>query len=525
MAESTRPDTIRWYESLLIAGALVLVFALGLPHLDGPSLWHDELVHVHVAKSLAGGHGLALPSGAIYPSAAAYHAYLAPFIASFGDSARAVRTPSVLAHAVAVLVAYFVARRFLGRATALVTAFMLALCPWTVSWSREARFYALQSAVYPATLALAWTALNDTRPRIALAAACAACLLYVAGFFTAFHLILAIGPVGAYAGLRWFAERRVASRWTAALVLCTLLGVLSILFLVYNPNPVDRSAVFGTGLGGRLMDPQRVVRDYYFRWLLENLSLGYFLVALFGFASFFGKGWRGAYLVFAFWVPVLLLTFFMGYRRDRFMYFAFPFYGMAAAYGLTQLARVGRYAAVGLRQRRWIRALPLLILLPFGARLGLSTAYLVRDSIEIASGSPENLASSHPDWRKAADYVRTRRNGDAILASTFLPAYYYIGHVDNWFPNRYTDWEYQESGLRGLGSLRELKEFLRTHPKGFYLAEYVRFGMHRGHSQLTDLNAEIDWVHKHMQKIEAVSTGGVLLFQWDFTGRDPAELK
>lgn len=525
MMGNARANETRWWEIGLLAIPLSLVFTFGLPNLDAPSLWHDELVHVHVAKSLAGGGGFALPSGALYPSAAAYHVYLAPFIAIFGDGAGAVRTPSVIAHAALVLIAYFITRRFLDRATALAAAFVLAICPWTVSWSREARFYAFQSAVYPATLALAWMALHDTRPRVAAAAGASACLLYVAGFFTAFHLILALGPVGAYAGLRWLTARRVASRWTAALVLCTLLGVLSILFLVYNPNPVDRSAVFGTGLGGRLMDPQRLVRDYYFRWLLENLSLGYFVVAMFGFACLLVKGWRGAYLIFAFWVPVLLLTFFMGYRRDRFMYFAFPFYAIAVAYGLTLAGRFARFLVLELRCRGWFWAVPAAILLVFGARLALSTAYLARDSIEVASGKPENLASSHPDWQTPAAYVRAHGNGEAILASTFLPAYYYVGRVDNWFPNRYTAWEYQESGLRGLGSLRELKEFLKAHPKGYYLAEYVRFGMHRAHSQLTDLKAEIDWVHRHMRKIEDVSAGGVLLFHWDFTGRDPAQLE
>lgn len=524
MTDSTQANAIRWRETVLLAFVLFLVFAFGLPNLDSPSLWHDELVHIHVAKGLVAGGGFALPSGAVYPSAAAYHVYLAPFIAFFGDGARAVRTASVIAHAAAVLIAYFIARRFLDRATALTAAFVLALCPWTVSWSREARFYALQSAVYLATLVSVWTALHDIRPRVALAAACAACMLYVAGFFTAFHLILALGPVGAYAGLRWLAERRFASRWTAALVLCTLLGVLSILFLVYNPNPVDRSAVFGTGLGGRLMDPQRLVRDYYFRWLLENLSIGYFLVAMLGFACLLGKGWRGAYLIFAFWVPALLLTFFMGYRRDRFLYFAFPFYAIAVAYGVMTLDRFAHHTIRKLRQRRWIWGVPMLLVLAFSARLALSTAYLISDSIEVASGAPENLASSHPDWKSPAAYVRAQRNGESILASTYLPAYYYIGHVDNWFPNRYTAWEHQESGLRGLASLRELKEFLKTHPKGFYLAEYVRFGMHRAHSHLTDLKTEIDWVHRHMQKIEDVSMGGVQLFHWDFTGRDPTQL-
>lgn len=515
------PTTVTRGEIVMLSLAVALVFIVGLPYLDVPSLWHDELVHICVAKNVVEEGRLALPGGAFYPSAAAYSLLLTPVIAVFGDGPIAMRAPSVVAQAITVLLTYLLARRFLGRPTALIAAFALALNPWSVAWSREARFYALQAALAVASLSCAWRAMHVEERRAAWFAAGAATLSYVACVFTSYHAILLLAPVGLYAGLRLVFQWRTWSRWSCATAACVVLGTLTIVWLLVNPNPVDRAAVFETGLGGRLLDPQRTVRIYYLRWLYENLSLGYFLVAMLGFTLFLTRGWRGVFLFLAFWAPMLILTFFIGYRRPRFMFFVFPFYVIAVSYGLVRLTTLLRTALRACRARQWQYVPPALLILAFGARLGLSTVRLVEDTLNTTAGAHATLAARHPQWEKPCAYVREHRTHETVLSTTYLPALYYVGHVDNWFPNRYTAWEYQESGLKGLAGLDELRTFLHEHPQGYFLAEFARFGLYADHSQLKDLKNECEWVERHMRRVPEASSEDVTLYVWDFREIDP----
>src|SRR5690606_33802158 len=131
-------------------------------------------------------------------------------------------------------------------------------------------------------------------------------------------------------------ERTLRSRWGAAIAACTALGLATIAWFFLNPNPVDRAAVFETGIGGRLLDQLRVDRYYYFRFLSANLSFGFFLAACAGAgALLYRRDPRGFWVLLGFLVPVLILTYLVGYRRHRFMYFAYPVYIMIQAYGLT----------------------------------------------------------------------------------------------------------------------------------------------------------------------------------------------
>jgi hypothetical protein len=205
------------------------------------------------------------------------------------------------------------------------------------------------------------------------------------------------------------------------------------------------------------------------------------------------------------------------------MFFAYPAYCMLFAYGVVQLAE-GALLLRGLRSRSGIgRALAVglaLGCLLFLGRLGVSLVRLTGDTVEVARGANTTLARRHPQWVKPCAYVRERLAGNAVLTTTYLPAYYYVGQVDDWFPNRYNPWEIQESGLKGLDSLESLRTFLAEHPKGYYLAEHFRFEMWRDHGAVRDvLGKEVDWVEAHMTRLPEASSADVNVYAWDFTDR------
>lgn len=525
-------DTASWrhYTTYAVIGAaIVSSLALGFAKLGAQDLWHDELVHVFVARNIAQEGRAALPSGMFYPSSLAYNYLLGGVVALWGDAASTVRMPSVLFSAINVLLSYLLFRKLLGREAALLTALFLALSPWQVAWARQARMYQMQQSAYLLMLLGAWGAFESGERRHAMRYAALAVFGYLLGVFSSYHSILSLGTVGAYAAFLvccgWEAQRgripgitqasgEASHRWLtrglAALGICLLLGIITLAVLTLNPNPMDRAAVFESGLGGRFPDPQRMLRWYYMRWLWENLSAGFLILALAGAVlAPWREGRRGLFVSFGFWMPVLVLTFLIGYRRDRFMFFVFPCHVALFSYALCCLLK-----QIAQFRRSWAHAFAALLLTLFSARLALSTARLTLDAIETSRGGQTTLAVHHQQWAQPCAYVREHAGDAAILSTTALCALYHAGRVDQWFPNRFTWWEYQESGLKGLANLEELKAFVQEHPYGYFIADRERFEKWRFHDHLPELNEEVTWVEENMERINAVCTPDVSLFKW-----------
>jgi len=514
------PPRWAWWEFAWIALMAAVSFVLAGSNLAEPSLWHDELIHVFVAQSIADTGAAELPSGEPYFSGALFNYLLAAVVAVFGVSEAVVRAPSVVFGVCNVALTYWLVRPLLGRPAAMLAAAALACSPWTVAWAREARFYALQQSLYLVVLGAYWRAIQpeQTRGALWLGLTVAA---YWAAVLTSYHSLLFLGPLGIYALALLVIDADRRRGRAVDLAALTASGGVAVALAFFLMNPVDRDAVLGDGkLGGALVESARAVRWYYLTWLRENLSLGVFIVALGGFVWMLTRGRPGVYAALAFWVPLLLLTFLVGYRRPRFLFFAYPLYVAAFAYGLTGIGHI-----LNAYRRSLLHALAAAAVLLFSARLALSLAYLTQDSIEVARGAHTTLARRHPQWRVPGEYVREHRKEEAVLTTTYLPARYYTGHVTNWYPNRYTPWEKQESGLDGLPDLTALRAWLADHPRGYFLAERWRFERWQSHGHLQDtVLPEVQWVAAHMERIPEASTDDVTLYHWDFTDGVPPPL-
>ncbi len=505
MTQLERPPIARW-ELALVAVAAALALGLGCAHLGAPSLWHDEAVQVLVAKNIAEtGHAI-LPSGKPHPVAPVFNAILAAFIALFGDSESVVRMPSVLFGALNVILVYCIARPLLGRSTALVAAFALALSPWSLAWSRQARFYAAQQTFYLLTLCAAWRMMDRRARGVALGYGSAALTAYLLGIGTSLHSLLFLGAPGAYALFMLVAERDLRSRWTLIAAVTAAVGLLTIAAYWLTLPEHDATVIFGAARPEIVMgDPDQTSAFYYFTWLRQNLSLGFLIVALAGFAiMLFREGRRGVFTALAFWIPVLALSFVIAYRRHRFMYFAFPIYTVGCAYGIVSGIRLLWHA-----RRSWLHTAAAVLVAVFGARLCVSAVALIRDSIVVAQGADTTLATRHPQYRKPALYVRDHLSPDiAVVADTYVTALYYIGRVDTWYPSRHLPWEAWEIGSEGLKTTEDLAAFMAQHPKGYFLAEWYRFLF------FDEQKADRDWVNAHMKRVDEACSLDVTLFSW-----------
>lgn len=508
---------------LLAVGAAL---ALGFANLAGPSLWHDELVHVYVGKSVAETGTPRLPSGQLYYNATIYNYILGGFIALFGDAERAVRAPSVLFAGLSVWLTYALARRLLGHTTAVVAAFALALSPWSVAWARQARFYMLQQVFYLVLLGLVWVCLHDRNPRRAAWGAAGAALAYLGSVLISLHSVLFVAPVAGFAFCVAAYERRWISRWGATAAAAAVLGAATVVLYRLTLPPLDQIAVFTNVSGGA----EHIVKDYttssrlfYAHWIQYNLSSGYFYLMLVGSAALLIRGGRrGFFVLLGFWAPFLLLSVAIIYRQDRFMFFTWPFYQMLTAYGLVFGVEVvaGAWAAARDIQARGPRPAALLriaagaAILVFGARLAVSTIRLAGDTLETARGAHVTLARRHPQWREPCRQVRERLTPDTVVVTTtFLPVRYYVGRVDNWYPSADMWWEEAESGLPGLRTLEEFQDYVRAHPRGFYLAEWRRFGFIAAHGGPPYAAAQA-WIDEHLVRLEDASSADVTVYAW-----------
>ncbi|MFO7976409.1 MAG: glycosyltransferase family 39 protein [Candidatus Hydrogenedentota bacterium] len=503
------PAVARW-ERVLVLAAMTIALGLATTHLSAPSLWHDELVHVFVAKNITQTLEPRLPSGVFYANAYAYNYLLAPFVAFLGDGEFAVRLPAALFGVLNVLLTYLVVRKLLGRSTALVAAFMLAVFPWSVAWSREARFYTLQQTFYLVLLWFAWRMVNAERPKATIGNAALGVLAFAGGMLTSVHSVLFLTPVMGYTAIRAVAARRFSSRWVVFCLGAFAIGVAAVGLYYASAMPVDRTTVLdNAGLGGETVtsgDHVRSTRLYYFHWLNYNLSTGFLIIGLVGSVVLLAReGHRGLFVFLGFWGPFVVLSCLIGYRRARFLFFAYPLLVAAQAYALVEGVRF-----LKTWRKSWMRAVAAVLILVFGVRLAWSAVKLVGDSIEVARGADITLARHHPPWRGPCEYVREHiDNETVVITTTGLPVLYYVGRVDAWFPSRIMWWEADEIGLEGLKNTEELAAFMARHPKGYFIEHIRRLSMWE--RQLAD---EIAFVEKHMRVIDEVSEPYVRVHAW-----------
>jgi len=504
---ATKTSTL---EMCAVGFAVLSTAALSFANLGGPSLWHDELIHLFVGKEILETGKPLLLSGRLFTNGTLFNYLLAGVIAIFGDGESAARSISAVFAVVNIVLTYRVLRPLIGGPAAALTVLLLAWSPWQLAWARQARFYMLHQTVYLATMLAVWRFGEASTPRGAVKWGAAVCVAYIAGLLAGPQTIFFLAPIGAYSACLWLRDRQLRSRWTALAVLCAVLGAATLAGYYVTLPKAEHDAIFAEALqsGARpddLIDHDQSDAFYYFRFYTLNLGSGFFVLACASFALLLARRDRhGLFIALAFLIPLLILNFgIANHRRYRFLFFAYPFYVAASAYAAVRLAMFIRTS----KQSAWRMAAATLLLL-FAARLALTQYRLVADCLEIAKGGNTTLATHHPQWRQPCAYVREHSGGAVVVCTTYITALYYVGRVDNWYPSRVIVWEYIESGMDGMKTLNELKGYVRENPRGFFIAETRRFHIWPFFAE------DLAWVEANMQKIDEASNSDITVYAW-----------
>lgn len=122
-----------------LAGVVVLGVAMRLYHLDAQSLWYDEVITYLAAREPLPDY---LWTNRYYATAHALYFALVHLALGFGSTELYLRLPSFVLGSVSIPLLYLVVRPWLGRGVALGAAALIAVSPFHVYYSQEARPYA-----------------------------------------------------------------------------------------------------------------------------------------------------------------------------------------------------------------------------------------------------------------------------------------------------------------------------------------------------------------------------------------------
>ncbi len=178
-----------------MAGAVLS--GVGLRFVAGSPVWLDEALSINIASSALGDIPDALRHDGHPPL---YYALLHLWMEVFGDSNGSARALSGVVGLAALVAVVALAARLGGRRLAGAAAAVMAVLPFAVRYSSEARMYSLVTLL----VALGWMALNAARRRPSVVRLAAVAVVSGALLLTHYWSLYLLAVVGAgFVGRAW----------------------------------------------------------------------------------------------------------------------------------------------------------------------------------------------------------------------------------------------------------------------------------------------------------------------------------
>jgi len=149
---------------VLICFVLICLLAIFLrvSNLDGPDFGIDEILHIYASQEVMKGSPPVLPSGDVYTRAQSY-TWLVSIARKIGglDEGTA-RIPSVVFGMLTVLLVFLMGRYWYSNGVGLVAAFLVAVIPIEIVFSRSVRMYTMFQFFYLAIIFYFFTVMNPS---------------------------------------------------------------------------------------------------------------------------------------------------------------------------------------------------------------------------------------------------------------------------------------------------------------------------------------------------------------------------
>jgi mannosyltransferase len=323
-----------------------------------------------------------------------------------GTSEWSARLVSAVIGVISVPVLYVPVKRLFNPGVGLIAVLLLAVSPWHLYWSQNARFLTSLMLLYSLALFAFYFGLEQDRPGYLLLSMA---LLYLAaserlyGAFlvpvvVSYLLLLKIAPFEKAPGLR-----------VRNLVLLALPAIAFGIFEIYSYVTTGSSITVYTldGFAGQVNhSPFRLLASLTYRIGIPLICLG----TLGGVVLLVQRRRAGILLCSAAWVPplILLLMTPFAFTVDRYVFVSLPFWIILGAVAVHELVmhadKVGK-------------------ILSFGVLLLLVAEPLSEDALYY-----QYQNGNRPDWRGAFALVRREKEeGDLVAATRPELGEYYLG--------------------------------------------------------------------------------------------------
>ncbi len=397
MSSITIPAALRterkvFTTTLAVTAATALGAALRFYKLGQWSFWIDEMITLRRAEPLTAMDIFREPAS---------RALIGSALDLFGTSEWSARLVPALVGVITIPALYLIVRRMADQEVALIASLLLAISPWHIYWSQNARFYAILLLLYTIALFAFYVGIEENRPGYLIIAGA---MLFLAARERPIAMFL-LPVAGAYLGgiLLFRFERPSGLNWRNVALLSAMgLGLALLITGTFIDTPTQWSDAFSRINTNPL-------------WILSGVVF-YVGVAVIVLAAF-----GGAYLLHLRDRAALLLTLsaiiplvmvmglsLLQYAANRYMFMTLPSYLILAGVAVWELFRrsdqVGRLIATGV--------LTLLVV----TSLSEDVLYY-----RFQNGNRD-------DWRGALQVVKSRMQpGDLVVSSAPNVASYYLG--------------------------------------------------------------------------------------------------
>ncbi len=429
----------------VLIGLTVVGLALRAISLNARGFWLDEVITVTQARQSLRDIFVSLAvGGGVHPPL--YHVLVHFWMALFGQGEVAVRAFSVVFGTASIPVAYWAAKRIYDKRTGIIAAGLVALSPYLIWYSQEARMYILMWFASLLSIAFLVLAVDENRARWWLGYLAAT----IAGLFTHYlYVFLLAGQIAFYVFavlIRQERERRrqgaasfrtlrpwglftdvpTLAPWFACMIAAGTLDVIWLASSIFAQQNPLLSAAEGSGLGYGL-PPARLA----FRF---NDLAAVFVQMIAGFHSQSTMD-----LLVASW-PVLIFVFFLLIHLVKPVTWR-TWVLLASASGVVVLMLLGQWQEQILVSRYFIAvAAPLLLLvsrlmakLRRHAVMGLAAALVAVSAVAWADQSYDPQQLMRYDYREAFGTITEDwRPGDVVL---YVP-WYLDSLADYYLPSR-----------------------------------------------------------------------------------------
>ncbi len=432
------------------------------PYLGHQSFWWDEAVSVLAAQGIVKHSFPLLPSGMLYKHSPLFSYLEASALIILGSHEFSARIISLLFSSLTLPIIYLFGKAIGNKQVGTLGAIIVAFSPWAVTWARQARMYAQFQFFYSLTLYLFYKIYVDNHSRISHKYNAILIVSFICALLS-HELALSLIPslfvyLAITRGIKWMKKRNVVIGAIALALFC-------IVFFFFS----NGSFVYG-------------LTGFNLSWLQHNLLRSYnpfftkypvltLFVVMGTSVLLFKRDNKLLYLYVNLVVPlhfVPLTVVGLGARAgqtievyDRYLFFIFPIFALAASSSLLQhinsavevivekfnqsVIRGHRFSRDSLRKSiAWI--ILLLIIFPVFSNINIrvfvsNTAFLPLEALSHYQPGHRNpridIDIDYGGVRGACEFIKQRyQDGDAIISTSarsysneHAPTYYYLQEI------------------------------------------------------------------------------------------------